>query len=152
MSAKANIAAIMASTMLGTAAHAQQPGEDIRAELDRAMEMIRQQQEQLDRQREEIAELRRRLDSAAPAVAAASPAAPSAVPSSPAETAVAASAPNETVPLQRVGVAPEDDDRPIEIAVLDNQSSVVTPTGRLIAETFAQALRPCTVSRLGLTG
>ena len=138
MSAKANIAAIMASTMLGTAAHAQQPGEDIRAELDRAMEMIRQQQEQLDRQREEIAELRRRLDSAAPAVAAASPAAPppapSAAPSSPAETAVAASAPNETVPLQRVGVAPEDDDRPIEIAVLDNQSSVVTPTGRLIAE------------------
>ena len=29
---------------------------------------------------------------------------------------------------------------------------IARSTGRLIAETFAQALRPCTVSRLGLTG
>ena len=124
---------MLACLLLANPVHAQESHEvSIRAELDRAMAMIAQQQEQLDRQREELAELRRRIDgtsaaSDAPAVAAAQDDGRM-VPGD------AASAHDAPVPLTRVGQAPEDEDRPIEIAVLDNQGSVVTPQGRLTAE------------------
>ncbi|ARU17907.1 hypothetical protein A9D14_16430 (plasmid) [Croceicoccus marinus] len=131
--ARLGLAAMLGGTMLTHPAHAQQSdAAAIRAELDRAMAMIAQQQEQLDRQRGEIAEMRRRLDTAYASAAVATDApAVSADRDGGSGVSPAADAP---VPLVRVGQAPEDEDQPIEIAVLDNTSSVVTPRGRLIAE------------------
>ena len=127
------LSALLAGAMLTSPAQAQQDDSaSIRTELDRAMAMIAQQQQQLDRQREEIAELRRRVEGA------------------PVASAEVAPAPDAPVPLTRVGQAPEDAEQPIEIAVLDNTSSVVTPQGRLIAEAqfdYARADRSRAVFR-----
>ncbi len=127
------LSALLAGAFLASPAQAQQDDSaSIRTELDRAMAMIAQQQQQLDRQREEIAELRRRVESATVASAEDAP------------------SPDAPVPLTRVGQAPEDAEQPIEIAVLDNTSSVVTPQGRLIAEAqldYARADRSRAVFR-----
>ena len=150
---------LLAGTVLGTPVLAQdaspQNGGDtaaIRDQLDRAITMIERQQDQLDQQREELAELRHRLETVpgaeiaqtnAPAIAAAQGSAPGA----PGDPASVQQAP---IPLERVGQAPEDEDRPIELAVLDNQGSVVTRRGQLTGEVqfdYARADRSRAVFR-----
>ncbi|WP_161981633.1 transporter [Aurantiacibacter suaedae] len=121
--------ALLAGTLSAQPALAQDA-----ASLERAMEMIERQQEQLDRQAAEIAELRRLLegDSATASVTApAIVAAQGSASSTPGDPAGVQQAP---IPLERVGQAPEDIDRPIELAVLDNQGSVVTRRGQLTGE------------------
>lgn len=139
------------------AAHAQPAPtpEALQAQLDTANEQIASQQNQLDTQAAEIAELRRIVQGLAggdgqiaarealPAVAAAQGSAPGA----PGDPGSVQQAP---IPLERVGEAPEDDDRPIELAVLDNQGSVVTRRGQLTGEVqleYARADRSRAVFR-----
>lgn len=104
--------------------------------LDEALERIGQQQKQLDRQAAEIAELRRQLLSGI-SEAGGQPTAP-AIAAGPQGSAAAstdvASGSQAPIPLERVGQAPEDVDRPIELAVLDTQGSVVTRRGQLTGE------------------
>ena len=120
------------------AAQEQDAPKSVQSQLDTAMMMIERQQLQLDRQAAEIVDLRRRITGsgdatqpvsqpAAPAVAAAQGSAPGA----PGDPASIQQAP---IPLERVGEAPEDSDRPIELAVLDSQGSVVTRRGQLTGE------------------
>lgn len=97
-----------------------QPRRPVQAQLDEALELIRAQSARLDAQEREIAVLRSRLD--AQVAAAQQPLPP----------AVAAAPPS--VPLERVGQAPEDIDRPIELAVLESAGSVVTRRGQLLFE------------------
>ena len=117
----------------------------MRQQLSRAMTMLDAQQQQLDRQAAEIAELRRRLDD--PRLANGEPLprlAPGQTPPGPAIAAAQGAAPGlgdpgsalqaVPTPLERVGQAPADEDRPIALAVLDNQASVVTRRGALTAE------------------
>ena len=155
---KAILPALLIGTFLSPPVTAQDAAPDaaqdetIRQQLDRAMVMIEQQQEQLDQQREELAELRRRLDAApqdrlprgdAPVVAAAQASAPG-------PAGDPASVQQAPMPLERVGEAPEDEDRPIELAVLDNQGSVVTRRGQLTGEVqldYARADRSRAVFR-----
>lgn len=105
--------------------------------LEQAIEQIGRQQQQLDRQAQEIAELRQQMagdianrpmpSPPAPAIAATQGSAPGA----PGDPGSIQQAP---IPLERVGQAPADSDRPIELAVLDNQGSVVTRKGQLTGE------------------
>ncbi len=124
-------AIIAASAAWAVPAYAQDAASQaaLRTELEQAMAMIAQQQQQLDRQAAQIAELRDRLDASmqtpppsAPVVAAAQGSAPG---------SGGPNAVQQPVPLERVGEAPEDFDRPIELAVLDSQGSVVTRKGQL---------------------
>ena len=107
----------------------------VQDQLDEAMDRIRQQQEQLDRQAGELAELRRRIDGGAAVAAAPNlppvAAAQGSAPGAPGDPASVQQAP---IPLERVGEAPEDTDRPIELAVLDTAGSVVTRAGQLTGE------------------
>ena len=156
------LAALLAGTLLGSPAMAQTGAGDsardaasnsaVGERLDAAMAMIERQQEQLDRQAAELAELRRLLVQApqggiaqdnAPVIAAAQAGAPG-VPGDPASVQQA------PIPLERVGQAPEDEDRPMELAVLDNQGSVVTRRGQLTGEVqfnYARADRSRAVFR-----
>jgi hypothetical protein len=112
-----------------------------RGQFNEAMALIRAQQLQLDRQAEEIKALREMLDRQTVALPATGPAVVSGPPS-PVATVAQGSTPGDpaslpvptAVPLERVGQAPEDEDRPIQIAVLDNQGSVVTRRGALTGE------------------
>jgi hypothetical protein len=101
----------------------------VQSQLDEAMELIREQQERLDEQAADLEELRERLDRNAAAQAAIGP-------PTPPQRSVQGSTPGDptTVPLERVGQAPEDEERPIELAVLDSQGSVVTRRGALTGE------------------
>lgn len=136
-------ACLVALTMTAPV-HAQQAASDaeLRQQLLGAIERLEQQQQQLDRQAAELAELRRRLDgpasiaspTAAPPVVAAQGGAPGA----PGDPAGIQQAP---IPLERVGEAPEDFDRSIELAVLDSQGSVVTRRGQLTGEIQADYAR-----------
>ena len=156
------LAALLAGTLFGSPAMAQTGAGDsardaasnsaVGERLDAAMAMIERQQEQLDRQAAELAELRRLLVQApeggiaqdnAPVIAAAQAGAPG-VPGDPASVQQA------PIPLERVGQAPEDEDRPMELAVLDNQGSVVTRRGQLTGEVqfnYARADRSRAVFR-----
>jgi hypothetical protein len=107
------------------------------------MELIRQQSRRLDSQTAEIAALRARIDGGALVAQAgnaiAPPAAPALASSSPSiDTPPPGSArltQQSTIqPLEKVGQAPEDSDRPLEIAVLDSQGSVVSRRGQLTGE------------------
>ena len=131
----------------------------LQRQLDRAMTLIDAQQQRLESQAAEIDALKKRLDAneaaasgplpvIAPqgipprsAVAAAQGAAPGggdpgAVLQPPVQTAAAT-----TQPLERVGAAPVGEDRPIQLAVLENQASVVTRRGALTAEFQADYAR-----------
>lgn len=135
---------LAAMTLPLAQAHAQDGAElDMRQQLQTALEQLERQQAQLDRQAAELAALRQRLEqgaqlanvaNSAPAIVAAQGAAPSA----PGDPAGIQQAP---IPLERVGQAPEDEDRPIELAVLDTQGSVVTRRGQLTAEVQADYAR-----------
>jgi hypothetical protein len=130
---------ILAGAMLATPASAQDSRSDtaLRTELEAAIQMLERQQEQLDRQTAELADLRRRIEgginvenqlSTSGSATATDEPRSSGAPSDPAALQSA------LVPLERVGEAPEDEDRPIELAVLDNQVSVVTRPGQLTVD------------------
>lgn len=130
--------ALLAGTCLISlpcAAHAQQdPRSSVQGQLDSAMKLIEQQQKQLDAHAAEIAELRRRLE-VRDGAQMANAAPPGAIVSDgAAQQPSAANAADRPIPLERVGKAPEDEERPIELAVLDTQGSVVTRRGQLSAE------------------
>ncbi|MFV0624398.1 transporter [Sphingomonas sp. ac-8] len=104
----------------------------LQQQLDEAMARI-------DSQARVLAELRRRLDTAERQVAAQATSQPPPVPAIGAAQASAAATPGDPAsiqqaPLERVGQAPASDDRPIELAVLDSQGSVVTRRGQLAGE------------------
>ncbi|MBB4084879.1 transporter [Sphingomonas carotinifaciens] len=115
----------------------------LQAQLDRAMTLIEAQRQQLQTQSAEIARLRERVDAGeAAATAPLPPIGPVRPPAVVAAQAAAPGAPGDPAgvlqpplaPLERVGQAPEDEDRPIELAVLDAQGSVVTRKGQLTGE------------------
>ncbi|HEU4649991.1 MAG TPA: transporter [Croceibacterium sp.] len=113
----------------------------LRARLDAAIAQLERQQQQIDSQAHELAELRRMLDAQAQA---ALPAAPEALAVPPGSSQPA------PVPLERVGQAPEDEERPIELAVLRSEGSVVTRRGQLVGEAqyeYARADRTRAVFR-----
>ncbi len=118
----AGLAAVPATAQ--TTAHP----EVLQSQLDVAREQIDRQQDQLDAQATELADLRRMVENL---VMARQP-----VPPTPSLAAPSESGPvtQTTIPLERVGEAPEDTDRPIELAVLDSQGSVVTRRGQLTGE------------------
>lgn len=154
---RAYLAAVLAGTLLASPAMAQVPANaDLREQIDAAMVLIERQQEQLDQQAQELAELRKRLDGLpAGANAAATPEPSNAqvvVAQGSGQTATVgqSSAAQVTVPLERVGQAPEDEERPIELAILDSQASVVTRRGQLSGEVqidYARADRSRAVFR-----
>jgi len=113
----------------------------LQKQLDAAMALIDAQRQRLDVQAGEIAALRRRIDDQEQAVAL--PQLPIGNgPRQPAIAAAQAGAPGvagdpagvQQPPLERVGQAPADEDRPIELAVLDSAGSVVTRRGQLTGE------------------
>ena len=126
--------ALAASLAVTPAAQAQSASDEaLRVRLEAAMVQLEQQQRQLDGQAAELAELRRRLD------AQDAPAPPA-----------AGGAQSAPIPLERVGQAPEDEERPIELAVLRSQGSVVTRRGQLTGEVqydYARADRSRAVFR-----
>ena len=142
-------AALLAATMLATpAAQAQRATEQrtparatMQRQLDQALQMIEEQRRRLDAQAADIAAMRTRLDEEQK-VAAELPQLPAGPPRLPAANAAQAAAPGSPgdpagvlqPPLERVGQAPEDDEQPIQLAVLDNQASVVTRRGQLTGE------------------
>lgn len=156
---KAFLPAVLAGALFASPAVAQVSADaDLREQVDAAMVLIERQQEQLDRQAQELAELRRRLDGLPvnANAAGASPPVPSNAPAVVAQSSTqrpptdAAAAQQGVVPLERVGQAPEDYDRPIELAVLDSQGSVVTRRGQLSGEVqldYARADRSRAVFR-----
>lgn len=133
------LALLISTALLAVPAAAQDArnAQSVEERLAEAMERLERQQSQIDQQAAEIAELRQLMqsqsaadeitDNNAPAVAAAQGSAPGA----PGDPASIQQAP---IPLERVGEAPEDIDRPIELAVLDSQGSVVTRRGQLTGE------------------
>lgn len=156
---KAYLPAVLAGSLFAFPTMAQDvAGAELRQQIDAAMALIERQQQQLDKQAQELAELRRRLDgipddgSAAVAPGPAPPSAPLAAAQGSAQIPPRdpGSAQQSAVPLERVGQAPEDEDRPIELAILDSQGSVVTRRGQLSGEVqvdYARADRSRAVFR-----
>ena len=114
----------------------------VQAQLDAAIAQLRAQQARIDAQEARLAELQARLETTAQSVASA-PAVAS--PPLPAVAAAQGSAPGTPgdvggvlqpayTPLERVGQAPVGEDRPIELAVLNSQGSIVTRRGQLTGE------------------
>ena len=111
----------------------------VQSQLDRAMALIEEQRRRIDAQAAELTALRQRLDGREQ-LATAQPAPPQGSPA-PAVIAAQGAAPGggdpggvQQAPLERVGQAPADENRPIELAVLENQGSVVTRRGQLTGE------------------
>ena len=143
--------ALIAGTCIASLPAAAQPQRPrphrstVQQQLDTAMAMIRTQQGRIDEQGAELAALRKRLDDRAREVAAMplprSPVGPpqGRLPAVAAAQGAAPGVPGDVggvlqPPLERVGQAPEDQKRPIELAVLDSQGSVVTRKGQLTGE------------------
>lgn len=135
------IGAAAVSTLLAVPAQAQRAERrpSVQSQLDRAMTLIVEQQRRLDQQAAEIVALRQQVEARTVAAAEASPVA--ATPRQPAVAAAQGAAPGgpdvasvQQPPLERIGEAPADEDRPIELAVLDAQGSVVTRRGQLTGE------------------
>lgn len=122
----------------------------IQRQLDAATALLRAQQTRMDEQDARLAELQKRLDERTEQVAS-SP--PPVAPSAPLPAVLAAqgAAPGgggpgsvlqpPLTPLERVGQAPVDENRPIEIAVLNSQGSIVTRKGQLTGEFQADYAR-----------
>ena len=146
-SARLLASAGLGAILIASPALAQQtPGKPtLRRQLNSAVERIEQQQQQIDRQAAELAELQRRIDAAQPASGLAQSSAPQGGSPPQLVAAAQAAAPGgdggpggvQQAPLprlERVGQAPEDEDRPLELAVLDSRGSVVTRRGQLTGE------------------
>lgn len=125
----------------------------LQSQLDHAMALIAEQQRRLDAQTAEVATLRQRLEERVAAAIV-----PPEGPPQPGIAAAQGAAPGASgdsggilqAPLTRVGQAPADEDRPIELAVLDSQGSVVTRRGQLTGEVqldYARADRNRAVAR-----
>lgn len=133
----------MAPTVFGpVTAQAQQQaaGNGLQKQLEAAMQLLEQQQRQLDRQASDIAELRRQLVQGSQ-LPNGPPSQPRLTPLPPAiagdQGGIAdgpATGRQAPVPIERVGQAPEERERPIELAVLETQGSVVTRAGQLTAD------------------
>lgn len=113
----------------------------IQVQLNRAVQLIEEQRLRLDAQQAQIAALQRRLEASSATQVAQAPTTSPDGPPLPAIAAAQGAAPGadavvsvQQPPLERVGQAPEDDERPIELAVLDSQGSVVTRRGQLTGE------------------
>ncbi len=118
----------------------------IQRQLDAATALIRAQQVRLDEQAAQLATLQTRLDEDRAQRAAVAAIAPP--PSAPAPAVLVAAqggAPGAAgdpagvlqppqAPLERVGQAPAGEERPIELAVLNSQGSIVTRRGQLTGE------------------
>ena len=139
--AGAGVALIAAPAQAATKRRAHAPG--VQAQLNAAMAQLRAQQQRLDAQDARLAELQARLERNAQAVAATPP--PRATTPLPAVLAAQGSAPGAPgdvggvlqpayTPLEHVGTAPAGEDRPIELAVLNSQGSIVTRRGQLTGE------------------
>ena len=100
--------------------------QSVQQQLDRAMAMIAAQQDQLDRQAEQIEQLLQNQENRALTITPP-------VENSQAEVAVN-SLQRTGQQLERVGERPSEAERPIELAVLDTQGSVVTRRGQLTGE------------------
>ena len=114
-----------------------------RASIQAQLDAARAQQARIDAQDARLADLQAKFDAREQAVAVAAPVAPS--PPMPAVLAAQGSAPGAPgdvggvlqpayTPLERVGQAPVGEDRPIELAVLNSQGSIVTRQGQLTGE------------------
>lgn len=111
-------------------------------QLNAATALIRAQQERLDAQDARLADLQARLDRSAQEVAATRPPPSAPLPAVLAAQGSAPGAPGDPggvlqppqTPLERVGQAPVGEDRPIELAVLNSQGSIVTRRGQLTGE------------------
>lgn len=139
---------LVLATLLPAGADAQRARRpSLQRQLDAAVALIEAQRERLDGQAREIAALRQRLDVQA-AESATLPPLPAVAPRQPAVAAAQGAAPGVSgdpgaalqAPLERIGRAPEED-RPIELAVLDGQGSVITRRGQLTAEFQADYAR-----------
>jgi hypothetical protein len=126
----AGLALAASSQTTPQASSPQTKARSVEARLDAALALIEAQRRRLDAQEQDIKALRAELRNTALTVAALPVSAKD--PATPAAPGPAAS--SSAQPLERVGQAPEDEDRPIELAVLDGQGSVVTRAGQLTGE------------------
>ena len=111
----------------------------LQSQLDRAMALIAEQQRRLDAQAAELAALNQKAEAREQVVALPSLSQGAPAPAIAAAQGAAPGAPGDVggvqqPPLERVGQAPADENRPIELAVLDSQGSVVTRRGQLTGE------------------
>ena len=114
----------------------------LQAQLNAATEQLRAQQARIDAQDAKLAELQARLEANTQAVAAAAPTPSTPLPAVLAAQGSAPGAPGDVggvlqapqAPLERVGQVPVGEDRPIELAVLNSQGSIVTRRGQLTGE------------------
>ncbi|MHA6723945.1 transporter [Sphingomonas sp. RS2018] len=138
---RAALLAGLALSVVATPAAAQRRAArpSIQKQLDAATALIEAQRARLDAQEARLTEMQRRLD-AQTAVAASSSTAP--MPAVLAAQGAAPGAPGDpggvlqpaVTPLERVGQAPVAEERPIELAVLNSQGSIVTRRGQLTGE------------------
>lgn len=116
-------------------AMAQSADEPLRQELRGALELLRKQNEVISRQEERIRALEARMAVADPRTrVAASEREELTSAESASEAAPGAPARGQQAGLERVGEAPDNYDRPVEVAVLGDQGSVITRSGQLTAE------------------
>lgn len=124
-------------------------GRSLAAQVRETMRLVRAQQQRIDAQDAEIRQLKARLDGPATAMRD-TPAAAAPVGVAPLAPVLAATIPSDAAggpgiaaitPIERVGRPPEDEDRPIELAVLEGQGSIVTRRGQLTAEFQADYTR-----------
>ena len=114
----------------------------LQAQLNAATQQLRAQQARIDAQDAKLAELQARLEANTQAVAAAAPTPSTPLPAVLAAQGSAPGAPGDVggvlqppqAPLERVGQVPVGEDRPIELAVLNSQGSIVTRRGQLTGE------------------
>lgn len=117
----------------------------VQAQLDAATALIRAQQARLDAQDAKLAALEASLNAASERTALAAATPPASTPAPAVLVAAQGAAPGAAgdpggvlqpsqVPLERVGQAPVDEERPIELAVLNSQGSIVTRRGQLTGE------------------
>lgn len=110
----------------------------VQAQLDAANAQLRAQKARIDAQEARLAELQARLETVASASSAASAPLPSVLaaqgsaPGAPGDVGGVLQPPQ--APLERVGQVPVGEDRPIELAVLNSQGSIVTRRGQLTGE------------------
>jgi len=111
-------------------ANAQSVQPTLRDELAAARAQLAEQQKQIEAQDRRLRALEARLSAPAPA------AQPSAIDAAQASASTVAGDPAavQQAPIERVGEAPDEYDRPVEVAVLGQQGSVITRAGQLTGE------------------
>lgn len=124
----------VAGVLVAAPAQAQDNLQSLRQELTQARAQLSEQAGRLEQQERRLQALEARLVSA-PATATSEVPAPAISAAQGSGSTVAGDpAGIQQAPLETVGVAPEDSERPIELAVLGDQGSVVTRRGQLTGE------------------